>query len=44
MLSRQIREFLEYCEIERGHSALTIRNYDHYLGRFLAFAEKADGG
>lgn len=34
-----INEFLEYCEIERGHSDLTIRNYEHYLGRFLEFAE-----
>ena len=35
-----IGEFLEYCEIERGHSDLTIRNYDHYLSRFLEFAQK----
>jgi len=41
MLAKLIREFLEYCEIERGHSQLTIRNYDHYLSRFLEFAEKA---
>lgn len=41
MLAKLIREFLEYCEIERGHSTLTIRNYDHYLSRFLEFAEKA---
>lgn len=34
-----ISEFLEYCEIERGHSELTIRNYEHYLGRFLEFAQ-----
>ncbi len=34
-----IREFLEYCEIEKGHSDLTIRNYDHYLSRFLDFAQ-----
>ena len=33
-----INEFLEYCEIERGHSELTIRNYEHYLSRFLEFA------
>ncbi|EKD56183.1 MAG: Tyrosine recombinase XerD [uncultured bacterium] len=30
-----IRQFLEYCEVEKGHSNLTIRNYDHYLNRFL---------
>jgi site-specific recombinase XerD len=35
-----IEEFLEYCEIERGHSELTIRNYEHYLSRFLEFARK----
>ncbi|MEI7690658.1 MAG: site-specific tyrosine recombinase/integron integrase [bacterium] len=35
-----IGEFLEYCEIEKGHSDLTIRNYDHYLNRFLEFAQK----
>ena len=35
-----ISEFLEYCEIEKGHSDLTIRNYDHYLSRFLEFAQK----
>jgi site-specific recombinase XerD len=34
------REFLEYCEIEKGHSNLTIRNYDHYLNRFLAWGSK----
>jgi site-specific recombinase XerD len=34
-----INDFLEYCEIERGHSELTIRNYEHYLGRFLEFTE-----
>lgn len=34
-----ITDFLEYLEIERGRSALTIRNYDFYLRRFLTFAE-----
>lgn len=37
MLSNLIRQFLEHCEIEKGHSHHTIRNYDHYLGRFLMF-------
>lgn len=36
-LETLIEEFLEYCEIERGHSELTIRNYEHYLGRMLEF-------
>ena len=29
--------FLEYTEIDKGRSLLTIRNYDHYLNRFLKF-------
>ncbi|PIU01861.1 hypothetical protein COT68_00965 [bacterium (Candidatus Torokbacteria) CG09_land_8_20_14_0_10_42_11] len=28
-------DFLESCEIEKGLSQLTIRNYDFYLSRFL---------
>jgi site-specific recombinase XerD len=39
-LEELIGEFLEYCEIEKGHSDLTIRNYDHYLNRFLEFVKK----
>lgn len=37
-LHEAITEFLEYCEIEKGHSQLTIRDYDHYLRRFEEFA------
>ena len=33
-----IREFLEYCEIEKNKSLKTVRNYDHYLRRFADFA------
>ena len=36
-LAATIRDFLEYLEIERNVSQLTIRNYDHYLNRFLRF-------
>jgi site-specific recombinase XerD len=32
-------EFLEYLEIEKGRSELTVRNYDHYLERFLDWSE-----
>ena len=32
-----IREFLEYCEIEKNRSNLTLRNYQHYLERFAQF-------
>lgn len=35
-----VTQFLEHCEIEKGHSALTIRNYLHYLNRFVEFAQK----
>lgn len=32
-----LKDFLEYLEIERNVSQLTIRNYKHYLERFIAF-------
>jgi len=38
-LQRYITEFLEYCEIGKNQSSLTIRNYHHYLSRFDSFAE-----
>lgn len=37
-LSKLIIGFLEYLEVERNSSQLTIRNYAHYLQRFLEFA------
>lgn len=40
MLNDLIQDFLEYCEIEKGHSELTIRNYEHYLNRFSEFMQK----
>ncbi|OIP23661.1 hypothetical protein COX95_03765 [bacterium CG_4_10_14_0_2_um_filter_33_32] len=33
-------DFLEYLEIERNKSDLTVKNYNHYLVRFLDFANK----
>lgn len=39
-MQKQIREFLEYIELERGHSPLTIRNYEAYLNKFAEFAEE----
>ena len=39
-MQKQIREFLEYIELERGHSQLTIRNYDAYLNKFADFAKE----
>lgn len=38
-MDKEIREFLEYIELERGHSLLTIRNYQAYLNKFTEFAE-----
>lgn len=38
-LSALITDFLEYLELERNTSQLTIKNYDHYLRRFLEFAQ-----
>lgn len=36
-LWKLLKDFLEYLELERNVSKLTIRNYKHYLERFLAF-------
>lgn len=36
-LKQLVVEFLEYLEIERNVSQLTIRNYGHYLNRFLGY-------
>lgn len=33
-IDRYIEDFLEYLEIEKNSSSLTIRNYRHYLERF----------
>ena len=37
-LDKLITDFLEYLELERNTSQLTIKNYDHYLKRFLDFS------
>ncbi|MCX8008324.1 MAG: tyrosine-type recombinase/integrase [Patescibacteria group bacterium] len=37
LLSELIKQFLEHLEVERNVSQLTIRNYAHYLDRFLTF-------
>ena len=41
-LSELKREFLEHLEIEKGRSLNTVRNYDHYLNRFLEYAKTED--
>lgn len=38
-ISKYIIQFLEYLEIEKGRSLLTVKNYDHYLQGFLYFAK-----
>lgn len=41
-IDKAIRQFLEYCEIERGHSHYTVRNYEQYLNTFLDWAESQE--
>jgi site-specific recombinase XerD len=38
-LSSYLRPFLEYLEIEKGRSQLTVRNYQFYLQRFFDWAK-----
>lgn len=40
-LKKLIIDFLEYLEIERNVSQLTIRNYSHYLNRLYYFLKKS---
>jgi site-specific recombinase XerD len=41
-LSSHLRTFLEYLEVEKGRSALTVRNYEFYLSRFIVWAHDPD--
>ncbi len=36
-----LTDFLEYLQIEKNASKLTIRNYQHYLNRFLTFLKNS---
>lgn len=38
-IGRKVNEFLEYLQVEKGSSPLTIRNYKHYLSRFILWME-----
>ena|SRR3989338_3273818 len=38
-LPESVQKFFEYLEIERGSSRLTIRNYRHYMARFMDFLQ-----
>ncbi len=42
-LDQLVNEFLEYLEIEKNVSKLTVRNYRHYLARFIGFLGRSDG-
>ena len=41
-LSKLLTEFLEYLEIEKNVSPLTVKNYDFYLRRFLSWGKLQD--
>ncbi|MBP7005555.1 tyrosine-type recombinase/integrase [Patescibacteria group bacterium] len=41
-ISSYLRTFLEYIEVEKGRSPLTIRNYSFYLERFIEWAKDPD--
>lgn len=41
-LEKLIREFLEYLEVERDVSPLTVRNYAHYLRRLSLWMKSQD--
>lgn len=40
-ITRRVNDFLEYLQVERGSSPLTIRNYRHYLTRFEHWMEQS---
>lgn len=37
---KHIPNFLEYCEVEKGLSEKTLRNYNHYLQKFVFWLRK----
>ncbi len=39
-LEMKIYSYLQYLEVEKGASPLTIRNYNHYLNRFTNWLEE----
>jgi site-specific recombinase XerD len=38
-IAKKVEEFLQYLQVEKGSSPLTIRNYRHYLTRFILWME-----
>ena len=41
---QHLNDFLEYCEVEKGLSTVTVRNYERFLRRFFQWLEKNDLG
>jgi len=39
-IENKVNEFLEYLEVERGFSPLTLRNYKHYLNRLIFWLKR----
>jgi len=39
---KHIPDFLDYCEVERGLSDNTQRNYEHYLNKFVFWLKKTN--
>ena len=40
-IAKEIEDYLSYLQVERGSSPLTIRNYKHYLDRFMAWMSQS---
>jgi len=40
-LKNYIQDFLDYLEVEKNRSPKTLQNYNHYLKRFVEFANSA---
>ena len=38
-IAQKVEDFLEYLQVERGASPLTLRNYRHYLSRLILWME-----
>jgi site-specific recombinase XerD len=38
-IAQKVNQFLEYLQVEKGCSPLTIRNYRHYLNRFILWMD-----
>lgn len=39
-IGKKSEEFLSYLQVEKGASPLTLRNYRHYLNRFVSYLQK----